>query len=151
MSNALIRKIDKIKSFIATCTLWNAGSSKRTEESPLYFIDGLIAINSSESMLIGVNQQDFYAFNIGQYETLREKYGLKDNDVFLGRDGNYILFRDGSLTIESDQVSINCKKLVFNGVEITVDTNKILIAGKEVAVIGGGINTSTNTIETSGQ
>jgi len=147
----LIRKINSIKNFVASCTLWNVGGSKRTEQSPLYFMDGLIAVNSSESMLIGVNQQDFYAFNIGKYEALREKYGLKDQDIFIGRDSNYILFRDGNLLIESKEITINCTKIILNGVEITVSGNKISVGGKEIAVVGGDINAVTNKIETSGQ
>lgn len=152
-----IRKITKIKDFIASCVLWNM-ANKRTEEVPLYFIDGIIGVNSGESVMIGVNEPSLYGFNIGQYEALRKTYALKDKDVFIGRDKNYILFRDGSQVIGTDLISVTCNevditanKITFNGVELTVVANKLLINGKEIAVVGGDINTGTNKITGSGQ
>ena len=153
-----IRKIDKIKDFVASCTLWNLGISKRSEKSALYFMDGLIAINSKESMLIGENQPEFYAFNIGKYEEMRNKYAIKDNDIFLGRDENYLLFRDGKLSlktnelnIDSTNINITCTTLNINGIAFAFTDGKLSINGKEVAVVGGEISTSTKTITTSGQ
>lgn len=147
----IIRRISSIKDFIATCILWKVGNQNRTEQSPIYFIDGLIAINSDESMMIGVNQNEFYCFNVGEYQAIREKMGLKDKDVFIGRDGNYLLFRDGELSIKTKNLKIEAEKIIFNGVEITSIANKILLNGKEIAVVGGDINTTTNKITGSGQ
>lgn len=147
----LIRKIDKIKDYIATCTLWNLGKNKRTEESPIFFMDGLISLNSSGSMLIGTNQETFYCFGVDKFEELRSKYSIKDKDVFLGRDGNYILFRDGNLTIETENINITATKITFNGVDITMSAGKLSVNSKEIAVIGGDINPTTNKIITSGQ
>lgn len=146
-----IRKITKIKDFIASCVLWSIGDKNRNEQAPIYFIDGLISLNSSESILIGCNQPELFSFNIGQYEELRNKYQIKDNDIFLGRDSNYLLFRDANLTIQTEQLNINANKIVFNGVEITSLENIIYINEKAVAVVGGDINPTTNKIEVSGQ
>ncbi len=160
---SFIRKIEKIKDFIGHCTLWDLGDRKRKEKAPLYFIDGLIAINSEESMYIGYNQPTFYA--------LRIKYAIKDKDVFLGRDENYLLFRGGDLTcktkvlnleaetinitattinIEANDININ-GTITLNGVAITVASGVISINGKPLAVVGGDISTITNKITTSGQ
>lgn len=148
---SFIRNIDKIKDFIGHCTLWNLGNRKRKEQAPFYFMDGLIAINSDESMYIGYNQPTLYAFNISEALELRSKYGIKDKDVFLGRDENYLLFRNGNLTIKTKDLIINADKIIFNGIEITVASDIISIAGKPVAVVGGDISTVTNKITTSGQ
>lgn len=147
----LIRKIDKIKNYLASCTLWNLGENKRKEDAPLFFVDGLISFNSEESILIGCNQDSYYALNISQNEELREKYAIKDKDVFLGRDGNYLLFRDGNLTIETGNININASKITFNGIDITMNTNILSVNGKQIAVVGGDINPTTNKIITSGQ
>lgn len=152
-----IRQITKIKDFVASCILWDT-PNKRMENAPLYFIDGLIAINSSESLLIGTNQPNLFGFNIGQYEELRKKYILKDGDVFIGRSENYTLFRSGSQTIKTKLLIANCEeatitanKITFNGVELTTVSGKLLINGKEIAVVGGDIDTGTNKITGSGQ
>lgn len=146
-----IRKISKIKDFIASCVLWNIGKNQRNEQAPIYFIDGLIAINSSSSMLIGENQPQLFSLNVGEYESLREKYQIKDNDVFIGRESNYLLFRDGNLIIETKSLNINAEKLIFNGVEIKSTSGIIYISEKAVAVVGGDVNPLTNKIQVSGQ
>jgi hypothetical protein len=153
-----IRKITKIKNFIASCVLWNGGTNKRNESAPLYFIDGLLAINSKESMLVGENQPELYCFNVGQYNEFRQEIGLKDQDVVLGRKRNWILFRAGNLTIKSSAIKITCNSIDveansinFNGISIQSLGGKILINGKEIAVVGGDISTITNKITTSGQ
>jgi hypothetical protein len=148
---SFIRKIDKIKNFIASCVLWKLGDTNRMAKAPLYFIDGLIAINSSESMLIGENQPDLFALNIGEYQKLREQYQIKDNDVFVGRENNYLLFRDGVLTIKTTDLVINASKIIYNGLEINVTANIISINGKQVAVIGGDVDLLTGKITASGQ
>ena len=153
-----IRKITKIKNFIASCILWNGGANKRLESAPIYFIDGLLAINSEESMLVGENQPELYCLNVGQYNKFREEIGLKDGDVVVGRKRNWMLFRGGNLTVRSTVIKITCNSINleansinFNGVSIQSDGGKILINGKEVAVVGGDISTSTKKIITSGQ
>lgn len=157
MSQTYIRKITKIKDFIASCILWNT-PNKRTEKAPLYFIDGIIGINSNESVLIGINEPTLYGLNIGQYERLREAYGLKDEDVFVGRNRNYMLFRNGnlrmkgtSISLEYNELNITANSINFNGVALTSIDGKLLINGKEIAVVGGDINTGTNKITGSGQ
>lgn len=175
---SVIRKIQKIKDFVGHCVLWNLGERKRTEKAPFYFIDGLIAINSDESMYIGYNQPTLYALNVSENRALRVKYGIKDKDVFLGRDGNYLLFRDGNLThktkdlnIEAENVTYNAQvlninantlnivanninitgTLTLNGVPITVNSGIVSINAKPVAVVGGDISIATKKITTSGQ
>lgn len=157
MSHTYIRKITKIKDFIASCVLWSS-LNKRVEKAPLYFIDGIIGINSDESVLIGVNEPTLYGFNIGQYEKLRKDYGLADGDVFVGRNRNYMLFRAGNLrmkgatlTLEYNEVDIVANEINFNGVKLTSVGGKIFINDKEIAVVGGDINTETNKITGSGQ
>ena len=157
MSHTYIRKITKIKDFIASCILWNT-PNKRTEKARLYFIDGIIGVNSEESVMIGVNEPTLYGFNVGEYEKIRENYGLKDGDVCVGRNRNYALFRNGNLrmsgtkfTVEYNELQILANSINFNGVVLTVADGKLLINNKEIAVVGGDINTSTNKITGSGQ
>ena len=157
MSHIYIRKITKIKDFIASCILWNT-PNKRMEKAPLYFIDGIIGINSEESVMIGVNEPTLYGFNVGQYEKLRKDYGLKDDDDFVGRNRNYILFRNGNLNmkgttlkLEYNELQIVANSINFNGISLTATGGKLFINGKEIAVVGGDINTTTNKITGSGQ
>jgi len=152
-----IRKITKIKDFVASCILWNT-PDKRTEKAPLYFMDGIIGINSEESVMIGVNEPTLFGFNIGEYKKLRTTYGLKDGDVFVGRGRNYALFRNGNLTmkggtlrLEYNALEVVANSLNFNGVVLKVVDGKLLINNKEIAVVGGDINTGTNKITGSGQ
>jgi hypothetical protein len=90
------------------------------------------------------------------------KNGLKDGDVFVGRNKNFILFRNGNQTIKSTIINIHANelqfvgnKINFNGVELYAEGGKLkLKVGaelKEIAVVGGEISTSHKTIITSGQ
>lgn len=110
-----------------------------------------MAFNSEESIMIGTNQETLYALNVSKNEKLRAKYGLKDKDVFLGRDGNYLLFRDGNLTINTGNINITADKITFNGVDIKMSEGVLSVNDKPIAVVGGDVDPITNKITISGQ
>jgi hypothetical protein len=154
-----LKKITIAATVVASITKWRLGSSDLDEDIDVVFPVGCIGIKSDSKAWISKFQANNYALLVKNYSDLIAKYSLKDNDLFYGDDENYILFREGSVNIKSDQININCNdinitvanKIKINNVEITFVANKILINGKQVAVVGGDISTVTNKITTSGQ
>lgn len=152
---------------------WGIDGTDIFSKPMVLFPDGIIGINSNSKVSVEEYQETNYAKFYSDYRSLLSKYALKDMDVFLGRDSNYILFRDGitklentSLEITSDSSLITSKVLdvvsetsievttpilTLNGVGITVVAGKLFIGGKEVAVVGGDIDPTTNKITVSGQ
>jgi len=103
-----------------------------------------------------------YGITLDKYAKLIKDYSLKDGDVFLGRNRNYLLFRNGNqslksgtLTVEANEVNVVANKINFNGVELYSEGGKIKVKVgatlKEMVVVGGTVNLSTGQIITSGQ
>lgn len=153
-----IRKIKKliigtvVKTYFPTYFIENQSVDI---SSDIYFIDGVIGINSSSKVLTGKSDATRYAFIIERYEDLIKELSLVDNDVLVGRSSNYLLFRDGKLSVVSSEIDVTADKITFNGVELYSDSGKIKIKVgdtlKEVVVVGGTVNTTTGEIITSGQ
>lgn len=137
---------------------WSLGETKVEGNVRLIFSDGLIAF-SKNKVSVSKYQEATYAEVKGDYQELIDKYNISEDDVFLGRDGNYILFRNGNIAIKTSRLNLECddvdititNAITVNGVALTFVADKMLINGKEVAVIGGDVNPLTNKIEVSGQ
>lgn len=172
MKSKIINILRDIKKLIinnglsAKYNLWSIGDKNIERDVDVIFPDGLISINSSSKIQV----TDFGERNRAKIVTyaadLINKYSIVDGDVFLGRDSNYLLFRNGSLSIQSTNLDININELnidcedininvtnaiTINNVPLTFVGDKMLINGKEIAVVGGDINPSTNKISVSGQ
>ena len=154
-----VKKLTLKNILTATFARWSMDGKDLDAQVDVLFPDGMIAINSSAKCWISKFQVDNYALLVKDNYELIEKYSLVDGDVFIGRDSNYLLFRDGSLAVKTDQLNIDCKDInitvenavTINGVELTVVGGKLLLNGVELAVVGGNINTTSNKITTSGQ
>ena len=140
-------------------TRWKIGADTLTNDVDVLFPDGIISINSLSKAVISKFQSEHKAVLADYSVDLIAKYNLVDGDIFLGRDSNYLLFREGSLSIESDQLNIDCNdvnitvanSITVNGIELTFVADKMLINGAEIAVVGGDVNPTTHKIEISGQ
>lgn len=151
---------------------WKIENEQIEDQVQVLFIDGMIAFDSSAKALISKVQADNYALMVKDGKGIIDKYSLKDKDIFLGRDENYLLFREGNLdfksknivlnceqfnincdalNIESPNININTDSIILNGVEITIVGNKVILNGKEIAVIGGQVNLTSGDIIVSGQ
>lgn len=137
---------------------WNLGKESLTETAKVLFPDGIIAINKDGKAWISQFQSDNFALLVDGAEKLITDYSLKDGDVFVGRNRNYLLFRNGDLKIKCATLEIDCNNIEIltneiniNGVILTFVDGKILINSKEVAVVGGDISVLTSKITTSGQ
>lgn len=158
----LIRKIKKLVSGKLVNVKFMPYSATPDMQSDVYFMDGIIGINSDASVIVGKSDATTYGMIISKAESTITKNGLKDGDVFVGRDRNYVLFRNGNQTIKSTIININANelqfvgnKINFNGVELYSEGNKLKIKVgaelKEIAVVGGSVNISTGQIISSGQ
>lgn len=160
-----IRKIKKLivsnlaKAYFST---YQIGNNSVDLSSDIYFIDGVVGINSESKILTSKSDAVRYAMIIDKYESIISNNDLKDKDVFVGRNSNYILFRNGNQTIKSstvlvqaNEIDVIANKINFNGVELYSEAGKLKIKVgsllKEVAVVGGTVNLSTGQIITSGQ
>lgn len=154
-----IKKLTFKNILTATFSRWVIDGQSLDKDVDVLFPDGIIGINASAKCWISKFQVDNYALLVKDNSELIEKYSLVDGDVFIGRDGNYLLFRGGSLAIKTEELTIEADDLnitvvngiTVNGIPITFVGGKMLINAKEVAVVGGDINTTTNKITTSGQ
>lgn len=160
----LLRKINKISIsaaslVLANFTKWRLGNESIDTDVQMLFPDGIIAINSDSKSWISKFQAKNYALFASDYANLIKKYSLKDKDVFIGRENNYLLFRNGDLEIKSKTFNIACddinitvaNKIKINDIELTFIEGKMLIGGKEIAVVGGSVDPETHLINTSGQ
>jgi len=141
---------------------YQIGNDSVDLSSDIYFIDGLVGINSNASVLTGKSDATRYALIVDKNSRLIDTHGLTDGDVLVGRERNYILFRAGDQLIKSteisviaNQINITANKIVFNGIELFVEAGKLKIKVgselKEVVVVGGTADTTTGKIITSGQ
>jgi hypothetical protein len=137
---------------------WKIDGESIEDKVPLLFPDGLISINSKSRSWISNFIMKRNAFLFDYQEELISKYSLKDGDTFLGRDGNYVLIRDGEMTIKTDKLNVEtndvditvANAITINGISLTFSGNKVSIEGNEIAVVGGTTNAPA-TITGSGQ
>lgn len=145
-----------VKSFF---TKWKIEGKDLTTSVDVLFPIGCVGISSKAKNWISNFQALNYSILVSNASDIIKKYLLKDGDYFYGKDENYILIQDDdivlktkSLTINAESININVtNNIIINGITISFTDNKVSIAGKEIAVIGGTINPSNNTINTSGQ
>lgn len=165
----LLRTIKKIAintTVIASFTKWRLGNQDSDADVDVLFPVGCVGIKSDAKAWISKFQANNYSFLVKDYQELIAKYSLVDNDLFYGDDENYILLRNGSMTIKSADINLNCTNLnltcddiaitvansiTVNGIALTFVADKFLINGIEIAVVGGDISTVTNKITVSGQ
>lgn len=160
----ILRRINKITITAASAVLSNFTKWRLIDESidtevQMLFPDGIIAINTDSKSWISKFQAKNYALFTSDYADLIKKYSLKDKDVFIGRENNYLLFRNGDLEIKTKNLKIDCdeaniivaNKIKINNVELTFVAGKMLIGGKEIAVVGGSVDSGTYLINNSGQ
>lgn len=160
----LLRKINKISISAASLvfsnfTKWRLGNESIDTDVQMLFPDGIISINKDSKSWISKFQAKNYALFAGDYADLIKKYSLKDKDIFIGREDNYLLFRNGDLEIKTKNLNIDCddinitvaNKIKINDIELTFVAGKMLIGDKEIAVVGGSVDPESYLIETSGQ
>ena len=145
---------------------WKVEGTDVDNDAKVLFSDGLISINSQSKSMIHQLQADRYGFLVGDGEEIIKEHSLVDNDLFLGRIDNYLLFREGNLKLNCKEldltatdINVNCdsininvaNNITINGIVFSFVGNKVSIAGKEIAVIGGDVNLLSGKIIVSGQ
>jgi hypothetical protein len=160
-----VRNLTKTKIGKTIQSIWNqwfVQGDKISKTGDMIFIDGLVSFDDEGKIAACKNDAQTITFPVSFAERIIKVMGIKSKDVFLGREGNYLFFRNGnlnikttSLTINANDININANKIIFNGVNIYSIDGKLKIgndeAQKEVAVIGGDVDPITNKIITSGQ
>lgn len=134
---------------------YKIGKEEITSNIGLFFTQGLISIKESNKMQI-INAEDgIKGTPISQ--NIPDIYKVGNTLLYeASNQNNYALFQDGNikiktdkLTIEANNIEINCSNFILNGVAFSVISGKLFINNKEVAVIGGEI--VNNIINSSGQ
>ena len=124
-------------------------------DTEIVYPDGIISVNPNAYAISYVDQYGVFVSNVvdvNNYVNLIKKYEIVNQDLFVGREENYIIFRTNlSLQIKNNSTILDTQTIIINGLEFTVNNGKFFINGKEVAVVGGDINPSTNKIINSGQ
>lgn len=124
-------------------------------DTEIVYPDGIISVNPNAYAVSHVDQYGVFVSNVvdvDNYVNLIKKHEIVNQDLFVGREENYIIFRTNlSLQIKNNNTILDTQTIVINGLQFTVNNGKFFINGKEVAVVGGDINPSTNKIINSGQ
>jgi hypothetical protein len=114
----LIRYIKKLVAGKLVNVSFSPYSASPDLKSDVYFMDGVIGINSDSSVIVGKSDADTYAMIVSKAQDVITKNGLKDGDVFIGRNKNFVLFRNGNQTIKSTIINIHANELQFVGNKI---------------------------------
>ncbi len=132
-------------------------------ESEVVYPDGIISVNQNAYSITMKDEYGVFISNIVDADNainLINKYKIVDNELLVGREENYIIFRNNfSLQIKnndticesSNSFQISSNEIDFNGIKLTVANGKLLLNGKEISVVGGDIDPTSNKIINSGQ
>lgn len=114
---------------------WGIDGTDIFSKPMVLFPDGIIGINSNSKVSVEEYQETNYAKFYSDYRSLLSKYALKDMDVFLGRDSNYILFRDGITKLENTSLEITSDSSLLTSKELNVVSDSSLITSKVLDVV----------------
>lgn len=157
----LIRKLKQlIYNKVLTGKFFNYNNIAQFEAT-IYSPDGIISMNTQAKIMAMKNDSaDSVGMLVSDNERLLKVIGISYDDVFVGKEKNYIHFKStGNISIKGTEVDINCNSISittnsinFNGILISkLETGELAINNNPIAVIGGTVDPVTNQIITSGQ
>lgn len=130
-------------------------------EAKIYSPDGVISMNQDAKIMAMKNDgADTVGILVDTNERIHEAIGLNYNDLFVGRERNYIHFKGSGninvkgtvIEIRANEIDVIANTINFNGIIIQkLESGELALNGKAIAVIGGTIDPLTNQIITSGQ
>jgi hypothetical protein len=160
---------EKISKFLIDKTLkifidrYKIGKDQLSIESEVIYPDGIISVNQDAYSITMKDEYGVFISNIVDCDNainLINKYKILDQELLVGREENYIIFRkDFSLQIKNNTTTFECAntfkvvspEINFNGIKLTILNGKLLLNGKEISVVGATIDPATNKIINSGQ
>ena len=145
-----IKKLNINNSVRGIFTRWKIQAKDYDETIPILFGDGLISINSQAKMNIGEYQAENYATLVSDGFDLVKKYSLKDGNVFLGRDENYLLMRGGDLDIKTKDLNIETNDISIEANNLDLNCQDINITCQDLILTATSLNITCPSITING-
>ena len=139
---AIFRSIKKLAiktTVVAHFTGWKIENKDIDNFSNVLFPSGIISINSSDKVMTYQVLDDKFGFILTDGSFYIKKYGLKDPDSFVGRDENYLLFRDGNLQQKTKDYNLEAET-------VTIDANIVDITANNITLNVGTLNLNADII-----